>query len=177
MYVPSLLGGGRKRRERDLVYFALFCATLIPRQPPILRIGNVDRRRYSASSVTATDSLRQAFVTVTWSCNMSSSFTPTPASIPPRNAGLMLRQPKGLPVYFQPLNPLQFILRAAEIYPDKLALVHPDVKYPVSYSFAVWYFLEAAFCVVYSCLSRCQRIQNLAYALIQAGIKPGDRVS
>ncbi|KAJ7932595.1 hypothetical protein B0H13DRAFT_2227747 [Mycena leptocephala] len=92
---------------------------------------------------------------------MSSSFTPTAASIPPRNAGLMLRQPKGLPVHFQPLNPLQFILRAAEIYPDKLALVHPDVKYPVSYSFAVW----------------CQRIQNLAYALIQAGIKPGDRVN
>ncbi|KAJ7139932.1 hypothetical protein C8R44DRAFT_765821 [Mycena epipterygia] len=88
-------------------------------------------------------------------------FAPTPASIPPQNAGLMLRQPKGLPVYFQPLNPLQFILRAAEIYPDKLALVHPDVKDPVFYSFSVW----------------CQRIQNLAYALIQAGIKPGDRVA
>ncbi|KAJ6574914.1 hypothetical protein B0H19DRAFT_1126352 [Mycena capillaripes] len=92
---------------------------------------------------------------------MSSAFRPTPASVPPQNAGLMLRQPKGLPVHFQPLNPLQFILRAAEIYPDKLALVHPDVKDPVFYSFAVW----------------CQRIQNLAYALIQAGIKPGDRVA
>ncbi|KAJ6509337.1 hypothetical protein C8R47DRAFT_965916 [Mycena vitilis] len=92
---------------------------------------------------------------------MSSSFTPTAASLPPRNARLMLRQPKGLPVHFQPLNPLQFIVRAAEIYPDKLALAHPDVKYPVFYSFAVW----------------CQRIQNLAYALIRAGIKPGDRVA
>ncbi|KAF7339815.1 AMP-dependent synthetase and ligase [Mycena venus] len=92
---------------------------------------------------------------------MSSAFRPTPASLPPQNAGLMLRQPNGLPANFQPLNPLQFILRAAEVYPDKLALVHPDVKYPVSYSFAVW----------------CQRIQNLAYALIQAGIKPGDRVA
>ncbi|KAJ7655017.1 hypothetical protein DFH06DRAFT_487897 [Mycena polygramma] len=92
---------------------------------------------------------------------MSSSFTPTAASLPPRNARLMLRQPKGLPVHFQPLNPLQFIVRAAEIYPDKLALAHPDVKHPVFYSFAVW----------------CQRIQNLAYALIQAGIKPGDRVA
>ncbi|KAJ7225713.1 hypothetical protein GGX14DRAFT_421918 [Mycena pura] len=89
------------------------------------------------------------------------AFNPTPVSIPPKNAGLMLRQPKGLPVYIQPLNPLQFILRAAEIYPDKTALVHPDVEYPVHYSFSIW----------------CQRIQNLAYALIQAGIKPGDRVA
>ncbi|KAJ7706385.1 hypothetical protein B0H17DRAFT_1036989 [Mycena rosella] len=92
---------------------------------------------------------------------MSFLFTPTPASVPPPNAGLTLSQPKGLPVHFQPLNPLQFILRAAEIYPDKLALLHPDVPYPVSYSFSVW----------------CQRIQNLAYALIKAGIKPGDRVA
>ncbi|KAJ6519629.1 acetyl-CoA synthetase-like protein [Mycena sanguinolenta] len=90
-----------------------------------------------------------------------SNFRPTPASLPPPNAGLVLRQPKGLPANFQPLNPLQFILRAAEIYPDKLALLHSDVKYPVAYSFAVW----------------CQRIQNLAYALIKAGIKPGDRVA
>ncbi|KAJ7487394.1 hypothetical protein B0H11DRAFT_1087726 [Mycena galericulata] len=89
------------------------------------------------------------------------SFSPTLASLPPRNARLVLRQPANLPVHFQPLNPLQFILRAAEIYPDKLALTHPDVKYPVSYSFSVW----------------CQRIQNLAYALIQAGIKPADRVA
>ncbi|KAJ7783570.1 hypothetical protein DFH07DRAFT_788263 [Mycena maculata] len=92
---------------------------------------------------------------------MSFKFAPTPASLPPRNASLVLRQPANLPVYFQPLNPLQFILRAAEIYPEKLALVHPDAKYPVFYSFSVW----------------CQRIQNLAYALIQAGIKPGDRVA
>ncbi|KAJ7492811.1 hypothetical protein FB451DRAFT_1336640 [Mycena latifolia] len=90
-----------------------------------------------------------------------SSFTPTAASIPPSNPSLMLRQPSGLPVHLQPLNPLQFILRAAEIYPDKLALLHPDGQHPVSYSFSVW----------------CQRIQNLAYALINAGIKPGDRVA
>ncbi|KAJ6627120.1 AMP-dependent synthetase and ligase [Mycena sp. CBHHK59/15] len=92
---------------------------------------------------------------------MSFAFIPTPASIPPRNGGpLRLRQPDNLPVSFQPLNPLQFILRAAEIHPDKVALVHPDVKQPVLYSFSIW----------------CQRIQNLSYALIQAGIKPGDRV-
>ncbi|KAF9044854.1 AMP-dependent synthetase and ligase [Hymenopellis radicata] len=58
-------------------------------------------------------------------------------------------------------NPLLFLLRAARIYPDKVALAHPDVAYPRSYTFAIW----------------TQRIQNLAYALIQRGVKPGDRVA
>ncbi len=31
-----------------------------------------------------------------------------------------------------PQNPLLFLLRAAQIYPDKVALAHPDVKYPSS---------------------------------------------
>lgn len=62
---------------------------------------------------------------------------------------------------FTPLNPVSFILRAASIYPDKVALTHQDVSYPVVYTFAVW----------------AQRIQNLAYALIEAGIRPGDRVA
>ncbi|KAK0421792.1 hypothetical protein EV421DRAFT_1894003 [Armillaria borealis] len=60
-----------------------------------------------------------------------------------------------------PQNPLLFLLRAAQIYPDKVALAHPDVKYPVVYTFAVW----------------AQRIQNFAYGLIRAGIKPDDRVA
>lgn len=58
-------------------------------------------------------------------------------------------------------NPLGFILRAAQIYPDKLALLHPDVPHPVAYTFSVW----------------AQRIQNLAYALLRAGVRPGDRVA
>ncbi|KIP08879.1 hypothetical protein PHLGIDRAFT_103706 [Phlebiopsis gigantea 11061_1 CR5-6] len=62
-------------------------------------------------------------------------------------------------MYFQ--NPLSFLLRAAQIYPDKLAITHPHVKHPVFYTYGVW----------------SQRIQNLAYALIEAGIKPGDRVA
>lgn len=49
-------------------------------------------------------------------------FKPTPASLPPHDARLVLRQPLNLPVNFQPLNPLHFILRAAEIYPDKIAI-------------------------------------------------------
>ncbi|KAG5644750.1 hypothetical protein DXG03_007879 [Asterophora parasitica] len=88
-------------------------------------------------------------------------FTPTAASIPPLGTSLRLKTPPNLPVNVHPLNPLDFLLRAAQIYPEKVALVHSDVEYPVSYSFSVW----------------AQRVQNLAYALIQAGIKPGDRVA
>ncbi|KIK06843.1 hypothetical protein K443DRAFT_129433 [Laccaria amethystina LaAM-08-1] len=58
-------------------------------------------------------------------------------------------------------NPLSFILRAAQIYSDKIALIHTDVTNPVVYTFGIW----------------AQRIQNLAYALIKAGIRPGDRVA
>ena len=36
-------------------------------------------------------------------------------------------------------NPLAFVLRAAQIYPNKLAIIHPDVEHPVAYSYAVWY--------------------------------------
>ncbi|KZT30376.1 acetyl-CoA synthetase-like protein [Neolentinus lepideus HHB14362 ss-1] len=89
------------------------------------------------------------------------SFSPTPESVPPPNALYRLKPPEGLPVHIHPLNPLDFVLRAAQIYPDKIALAHPDVERPVYYTYAVW----------------AQRIQNLAYALIQAGIRPGDRVA
>ncbi|TFK41006.1 hypothetical protein BDQ12DRAFT_678730 [Crucibulum laeve] len=92
---------------------------------------------------------------------MPPPFSPTSASIPPPNALLRLNYVPGLPVNHQPLNPLSFLLRAAQIYPEKLALTHPDVDYPVRYTYRVW----------------AQRVQNLAYALIQADIKPGDRVA
>jgi len=36
-------------------------------------------------------------------------------------------------------NPLTFLLRAAQIYPDKVALVHPNTQYPVQYTYAAWY--------------------------------------
>ena len=76
-------------------------------------------------------------------------------------------------------NPLQFLLRAAQIYADKLALAHPDVEHPVRYTYAVWYaaFLLPPFLHIDSNNLRAQRVQNLAYALKQAGIKPGDRVA
>ncbi|CAE6433856.1 unnamed protein product [Rhizoctonia solani] len=89
-------------------------------------------------------------------------FTPTPASVPPPNVVLRLGHASSLPVNITPLNPVSFLLRAALIYPNKLALTAPDGPQPVAYSFSVW----------------AQRAQNLAYALKRVhGIKPGDRVA
>ncbi|EUC65276.1 acyl-CoA synthetase, partial [Rhizoctonia solani AG-3 Rhs1AP] len=89
-------------------------------------------------------------------------FTPTPASVPPSNVVLRLGNTSSLPVNITPLNPVSFLLRAALIYPDKLALTAPDGPQPVAYTFSVW----------------AQRVQNLAYALKRVhGIKPGDRVA
>ncbi|KAH7344683.1 acetyl-CoA synthetase-like protein [Rhizoctonia solani] len=88
-------------------------------------------------------------------------FTPTPASIPPSNVVLRLGH-SNLPVNLTPLNPVSFLLRAALIYPNRLALTAPDGPQPVAYNFSVW----------------AQRVQNLAYALKRVhGIKPGDRVA
>ncbi|KXN91194.1 Acetate/butyrate--CoA ligase AAE7, peroxisomal [Leucoagaricus sp. SymC.cos] len=93
--------------------------------------------------------------------SMSLDFTLTPASIPPAHVDYRLKQPVNPPVNSHPLNPLDWMLRAAQIYPDKVALVHPNAEYPRQYTFAQW----------------AQRIQNFAYALIMRGIKPGDRVA
>lgn len=87
-------------------------------------------------------------------------FKPTRESIPPPNVSYQ-QSVLGLAPNVHPLNPFPFILRAAAVYPDKLAIAHPDVKHPAFYSYAVW----------------AQRIQNMAYGLIQAGIRPGDRVA
>ncbi|KAJ3542282.1 hypothetical protein NM688_g5987 [Phlebia brevispora] len=90
------------------------------------------------------------------------SFQPTPSSIPPPGAiDIHLRLPPGISTHKQPLNPLSFLLRAAQIYPNKLAVAHSDVKHPVFYTYGVF----------------AQRAQNLAYALIQAGIQPGERIA
>ncbi|KIY45402.1 acetyl-CoA synthetase-like protein [Fistulina hepatica ATCC 64428] len=58
-------------------------------------------------------------------------------------------------------NPLYFLLRAASIFPNKIALSHPDRPHPVQYTYSVW----------------TQRVQNLAYAIIKAGIRSGDTVA
>lgn len=91
----------------------------------------------------------------------STLFTPTDASIPPLGALLRFKQIQSASVNTHPLNPVEFLLRAAQIFPEKLAIVHSNKKHPVYYSFSVW----------------AQRVQNLAYALIQAGVQLGDRVA
>lgn len=50
--------------------------------------------------------------------------------------------------FTQVQNPLDFILRAAQVYPDKVALVHPNVGYPVQYTFGVWYASNQASCTL-----------------------------
>ncbi|KAH7096485.1 acetyl-CoA synthetase-like protein [Auriculariales sp. MPI-PUGE-AT-0066] len=89
------------------------------------------------------------------------AFTPTRASIPAPGTVVRLNVPSSVPTNHTPLNPLSFLIRAASIYPDKVALVHPDTPYPVRYTFAQW----------------AQRTLNLAYALLDVGVKPGDRVA
>ncbi|KAF5390336.1 hypothetical protein D9757_002787 [Collybiopsis confluens] len=106
------------------------------------------------------------------------SFKPTAESIPPPGNVLRLRLPQHIPVNYHPLvstytsspqpaspstlkNPLEFLLRAATIYPTKIAIAHPDAKAPAFYAYSIW----------------AQRVQNLAYALIKAGLRPRDRVA
>jgi len=58
---------------------------------------------------------------------------------------------------FIPLTPLTFLERTADVYPDRIALVHGDLKQS-------WGETR----------TRCRR---LASALIRQGVKPGDTVS
>ncbi|KAL8277498.1 hypothetical protein RQP46_010128 [Phenoliferia psychrophenolica] len=64
----------------------------------------------------------------------------------------------GLPTSFTPLNTLSFLLKAASIRPDHPAIIHPEQG--VSWTYSQW----------------ANRVRQLAYALVAAGIKPGDRV-
>src|SRR5580698_11518648 len=61
------------------------------------------------------------------------------------------------PANYQPLTPLSFLARAAEIYPDQTAIIHGKRR---------WSYAE--FFV---------RAKRLASALTRRGIKPGDTVS
>ena len=76
-------------------------------------------------------------------------------------------------------NPLAFLLRDALIYPDRIALAHPDVKQPAYYTYSVWSAL--AICSSHTLFhlgaSRAQRVQNLAYALVDFGIRPQETVA
>lgn len=45
-----------------------------------------------------------------------------------------MRLPPGVPHHVTPLTPVQFLLRAALVRPDKLAVVHPEGGYRFTYA-------------------------------------------
>ena len=61
------------------------------------------------------------------------------------------------PANYQPLTPLSFLRRTADVYPNRIAVVHGDVKF----TYAEFY-------------ARCRR---LASALSKRGIGRGDTVA
>lgn len=44
--------------------------------------------------------------------------------------------PKGAPVHITPLNPVSFLLRAATIRPDRIAMKHPAID--AQWTYAEW---------------------------------------
>lgn len=89
-------------------------------------------------------------------------FVPTPESIPPSNVSFRQNAPEAVPVHKHPLvrlffrrlrhpltvsrqNPLAFLLRGALIYPDHMAIAHPDVKHSAYYTYSVWFVLRSLF--------------------------------
>ena len=61
------------------------------------------------------------------------------------------------PANFQPLTPLSFLARAADVYPDQLAVVHGARRYSYREFYA--------------------RARRLASALVKRGIRRGDTVA
>eukprot|EP01117_Protostelium_nocturnum_P017314 TRINITY_DN7031_c0_g1_i1.p1 TRINITY_DN7031_c0_g1~~TRINITY_DN7031_c0_g1_i1.p1 ORF type:complete len:605 (+),score=232.85 TRINITY_DN7031_c0_g1_i1:42-1856(+) len=93
---------------------------------------------------------------------LSKNFVPTKASCPslPLKARFGYQNQKS--VHFTPLSPIQFLARAVNVYPNKLAVAHPFGNPPVFYSYA----------------QLGQRAVNLAWALKSVfGIKEGEVVA
>ncbi|KDN36697.1 acetyl-CoA synthetase-like protein [Tilletiaria anomala UBC 951] len=62
------------------------------------------------------------------------TYIPPDSSQPPADFVLRLTVSASIPHHRTPLSPLHFLLRAALIVPDKLALVHPEKGYRFTYS-------------------------------------------
>ncbi|KAK0542650.1 hypothetical protein OC845_006517 [Tilletia horrida] len=91
---------------------------------------------------------------------MGSYASPPPSSVPPRDFRLRMSLPLGIPVYRTPLHPVNFLLRAACVSPNKYALVHPERS--IRFTYAEW----------------AARTLSLAFALKSTpGWKPGDRIA
>lgn len=122
-------------------------------------------------------------------------FRPTPASIPPEHCSFRMKQPSGLPVHIHPLvrasafhacgfsdtRLLRILWHSCfgvrRFTPTNSPLPIPTSRnpstIPIPYgAFHLWTHGGRT-----GAFNRAQRIQNLAYALIWAGIKPGDRVA
>ncbi|GAA5909022.1 uncharacterized protein JCM6883_002582 [Sporobolomyces salmoneus] len=77
---------------------------------------------------------------------------------PPHSARFRPSLPPNLPINFTPLNPISFLLKAAQIRPDHVAISHPARN--LTYTYREW----------------ALRVKDLAYALKSRGLQRGDRV-
>jgi acyl-CoA synthetase (AMP-forming)/AMP-acid ligase II len=88
------------------------------------------------------------------------SFVPPPSSQAPRAFGLRMSMPASIAHNYTPLTPVAFLLRAALVCPNALAVIHAERA--VQYTYAQW----AARCL------------SLTFALLKTpGFTPGARVA
>lgn len=71
--------------------------------------------------------------------NVASAFSsspPEPAFANPNRSRFQPCPPKNAPVHITPLNPVSFLLRAASIRPDRVAIKHPGIN--AQWTYAEW---------------------------------------
>ncbi|CAD6886286.1 unnamed protein product [Tilletia caries] len=86
------------------------------------------------------------------------SYVPPPSSVPPPDFRLRMALPAGIPVHRTPLHPVNFLLRAACVDPNKFCIVHPEREFRFTYQ--QW----------------AARVLSLAFALkATPNFKEGDR--
>jgi len=123
------------------------------------------------------------------------SFTPTPASIPPPGARLRRKELKNAPVNYHPLVRSRrewrallltsFVTESTKLCAQSCSHIPQQSRASSSQCSGARHLhirclvLHHAYArdAVADELNRAQRIQNLAYALIKAGVQPGDRVA
>ena len=68
--------------------------------------------------------------------SIATTYVPPVSSRPPegRTFDLGMRFEKPLPHYVSPLTPVQFLLRAALVRPNQMAVLHPEAAYQFTYA-------------------------------------------
>ena len=61
-------------------------------------------------------------------------YIPPPSSVPPIDFVLRFSLPSSIAHHRTPLSPLHFLLRAALIVPEKIAVLHPEKGYRFTYA-------------------------------------------